>query len=515
MLNIIKKIIKLITHRVFLVPLMMALQIAIILIMILCFNQYFIHFYLISELLGFLMVIHIIGGYSNPGYKIAWIIPIMVLPIFGLLIYFLFGGNQLNKKDKAKMKEIYYKESKYLDERDLILDELRYENISAYNQAKYIHDFSLSPVCKHTKTTYLSDGQIYYEKLLDALRKAEKYIFLEYFIIAQGQMWNSILDILKEKAQNGVEVRIIYDDFGCIMTLPNHYEKILESYGLKTAVFNRFSPRLKSKFNNRDHRKIAIIDGYVAFTGGINLADEYINEKVRFGYWKDNGIMLEGDAVWNFTVMFLSMWDFIKKTDNKYEEYRPDHQIIYDTSSDGYIIPYSDSPWDNEAVGETIYLNLINKANRYIYITTPYLVIDNEMLTALIIAAKRGIDVRIITPGIPDKKLVSEVTKAYYEELLKSGVKIYEYTKGFIHAKTFIIDDEYATIGTVNLDYRSLYLHFECGVWIYNCQANYNIKKDILNTLKESKEIKLKHLGKLNWFNKLKRQILKAFAPLM
>lgn len=297
------------------------------------------------------------------------------------------------------------------------------------------------------------------------------------------------------------------------MTLPNHYDRKLEKEGIKTAVFNKFVPNLKSKFNNRDHRKIAIIDGSIAFTGGINLADEYINEKVRFGYWKDNGIMLEGEAVWNFTVMFLSMWDFIKESNEDYEKYRP--KLLYETSSDGYVIPYSDSPWDNEAVGETIYLNLIGKANRYLYITTPYLVIDNEMITALCMAAKRGVDVRIITPGIPDKKLVSEVTKAYYDQLLESGVKIYEYTKGFIHAKTFIVDDEYATIGTVNLDYRSLYLHFECGVWLYDCSVIYTIKKDFTWTLKECREIKLKNLGKLTWFNSLKRQILKAFAPLM
>ena len=289
-------------------------------------------------------------------------------------------------------------------------------------------------------------------------------------------MWNNILEVLKQKVEEGIEVRIIYDDFGCIMTLPNHYNKILEKEGIKTAVFNPFVPNLKSKFNNRDHRKIAVIDGHIAFTGGINLADEYIGEKVRFGHWKDNGIMLEGEAVWNFTVMFLSMWDFIKEENEDYEKYHSNYE--YETSSDGFVIPYSDSPWDNEAVGETVYLNLIAKANRYIYITTPYLVLDNEMITALSTAAKRGVDVRIITPGIPDKKLVNEVTKAYYDVLLKNGVKIYEYTKGFIHEKIFVVDDEYATIGTINLDYRSLYLHFECGVWLYDCSVIFTIKKD-------------------------------------
>lgn len=513
MIKFMKKHLNLLGHRVFLVPLLMIIQIVILFIMTFEFYNYFIIFYIICSLLSLLFVLHIVNSNANPGYKIAWIIPIMLFPIFGLLLYLLFGGNQLNKRQKEKMKNIYYKQLKYKDNHNIVMNELRYENLSAYNQVKYISDYALSNVCKHTKTTYLSNGKIYFDRLLNAIKMAKKYIFLEYFIIGQGKMWNTILEVLKQKVREGVEVRVIYDDFGCIMTLPNHYDKTLEKEGISVAIFNPFVPNLKSKFNNRDHRKIAIIDGHVAFTGGINLADEYIGEKVRFGHWKDNGIMLEGEAVWNFTVMFLSMWDFIKEENEDYEKYRSNFE--YETSSDGFVIPYSDSPWNNEAVGETVYLNLIGKANRYIYITTPYLVLDNEMITALTMAAKRGVDVRIITPGIPDKKLVNEVTKAYYDVLLENGVKIYEYTKGFIHEKIFVIDDEYATIGTVNLDYRSLYLHFECGVWLYDCSVIFTIKKDFTLTLKECREIKLKKKGKTSWFKYLKRQILKAFAPLM
>ena len=513
MIKFMKKHLNLLGHRVFLVPLLMIIQIVILFIMTFEFYNYFIIFYIICSLLSLLFVLHIVNSNANPGYKIAWIIPIMLFPIFGLFLYLLFGGNQLNKRQKEKMKNIYYKQLKYKDNHNIVMNELRYENLSAYNQVKYISDYSLSNVCKHTKTTYLSNGKIYFDRLLSAIKTAKKYIFLEYFIIGQGKMWNTILEVLKQKVREGVEVRVIYDDFGCIMTLPNHYDKTLEKEGISVAIFNPFVPNLKSKFNNRDHRKIAIIDGHIAFTGGINLADEYIGEKVRFGHWKDNGIMLEGEAVWNFTVMFLSMWDFIKEENEDYEKYRSNYE--YETSSDGFVIPYSDSPWNNEAVGETVYLNLIGKANRYIYITTPYLVLDNEMITALTMAAKRGVDVRIITPGIPDKKLVNEVTKAYYDVLLENGVKIYEYTKGFIHEKIFVIDDEYATIGTVNLDYRSLYLHFECGVWLYDCSVIFTIKKDFTLTLKECREIKLKKKGKTGWFKYLKRQVLKAFAPLM
>lgn len=513
MINFMKKHLDLLTHRVFLVPLLMIIQLGIIYIMIFEFYKYFIIFFFISIILSLLMVIHIVNSRANPGYKIAWIIPIMTFPVFGLLLYILFGGNQLSKRNKRKMQNMYLKELEYKDKHNIVLSELRYENISAYNQAKYIENYALSNTCKHTKTTYLKDGKSYYNMLLEKIKNAKKFIFLEYFIIAEGKMWNTILKLIKEKVKEGVEVRLIYDDFGSITTLPNHYDKKLEKEGIKVAIFNPFVPNLKSKFNNRDHRKIAIIDGIYSFTGGINLADEYIGEKIRFGHWKDNGIMLEGDATWNFTIMFLSMWNFIKEKDEEYEKYK--YPYSKETSSDGYIIPYSDSPWNNEAVGETIYLNLINKANKYIYITTPYLVLNNEMITALSVAAKRGVDVRIITPGIPDKKLVNEVTKAYYDQLLENKIKIYEYTKGFIHEKTFIIDDEYLTVGTVNLDYRSLYLHFECGVWIYRASTIFTVKKDFTETLKECREIKLKNLGKLTWFNSLKRQILKVFAPLM
>jgi len=404
---------------------------------------------------------------------------------------------------------------KNLFQDDVVKNELRYESLTAYNQAMYITKYSLSPICKNTETEYFKIGEEYYERLIKELKKAKRYIFMEFFIVSSGKMWDSILEILKEKVKEGVEVRFMYDDLGCIMLLPNHYYKTLESYGIKACTFNRFIPILRSKFNNRDHRKIVIIDGYIAFTGGINLADEYINEISRFGHWKDNGIMLKGEAVWNMTIMFMSMWDFVRGSKYSYRNYRPLPSEFDNIRSDGFVIPYCDNPWDHEATGETIYLNLINRANKYVYITTPYLIIDNEMMTSLCVAAKSGIDVRIITPSVPDKKMINEVTKAYYDELIKNGVKIYEYLPGFIHAKTFIVDDEYATVGTVNLDYRSLYLHFENGVWLYGVSTIKDIKKDFLETLEKSNEVHLNQKKKESRLQKLKRQILMAFAPLM
>lgn len=512
MIHFLKKILKIITHRAFLIPLIMLAQIFILLLILFKFSQYLVPFYVLSFILSFFITLHIINGNSNPGYKIAWIIPILGTPIFGSLMYLIFGGNTLGKKEREKMKKLYEKEKRYLGKKDLNLEEMRFENESAYTQAKYIHNYSLARVCKHTKTTYFKEGKIYYHRLIQELEKAQKYIFIESYIIAKGKMWDNILKILKMKISEGVEVRIIYDDFGCLMTLPNKYDDKLNRVGIKTMVFNRLDFNLRSKFNNRDHRKLVIIDGYRCFTGGINIADEYIDEKARFGHWKDSGIMLEGEASWDFTIKFLSMWDFIAEASSSYKEYEPDHELIYNTQTDGYVIPYTDSPWDWEAVGENVYLNLINKANRYIYITTPYLILDNEMITALTLAAKRGVDVNIITPGIPDKKNVNEVTKAYYEELICSGVKIYEYTKGFIHTKTFIIDDIYASIGTINLDYRSLYLNFECGVWLYSCHTIQSIKADFINTLKECRRAKVVNK---TWRHKLKIKFLKAFAPLM
>ncbi len=513
-MKIIKMIMALFTKRLFIFTIIISLEFLFLLFLILWFNSDDLNlFYIISYIVGIITSIYIVNGKTNPGYKIAWIMVILIFPIVGLFIYLCFGGNQLNRWEKNKLKEIYYHQKRNIFPNSKVMKKLKREDITAYNQANYITKYSLSPLCENTKCTYFKIGEDYYERLISELSKAKKYIFLEYFIISNGKMWNTILNILKKKVKEGVEVRVMYDDFGCIMTLPNKYYKTLESYGIKSCTFNRFVPILRSKFNNRDHRKMAIIDGIIGFTGGINLADEYINEKVRFGHWKDNGIMLYGDAVWNMTIMFMSLWDFAYKDNYSYRNYMPNYKKL-NIKADGYIIPYNDNPWDHEATGETIYLNLINKATKFIYITTPYLIIDNEMVTSLCMAAKNGIDVKIICPKIPDKKMINEVTKAYYTNLMESGVKIYEYSPGFIHAKTFIVDGIYATVGTVNLDYRSLYLHFENGVWMYRNSVIKDIQKDFIDTLEKSEEI---YLGKekLKSFQKFKRQMLMAFAPLM
>lgn len=439
----------------------------------------------------------------------------MLLPIFGGLIYIMFGSYKLSNRDKKKMHKIYDKINIPALKNNLCLEKLKGVNASAYIQANYICKATNLTIYKNTYIKYLEVGEVYFETLVSELKKAKSYIFLEYFIIEEGQMLDRIVDILEDKVKEGLDVRFMYDDLGCIMKISSDYRKKLISKGIKVCVFNPFIPFIKPSMNNRDHRKIVVIDGHTAFTGGINLADEYINVKKLYGHWKDNGVMLKGEAVFSFTLMFLTIWDYYKNDNTNYYKYKKDAVLPFGYHSAGYVVPYQDSPLDDENISENIYLNMINQAKEYIYITTPYLIIDNEMMTALTLASKNGVDVRLITPFISDGKVVDQVTKSYYARLLESGVRIYEYTPGFIHMKTFMSDDNTGIVGTVNLDYRSLYLHFECGVWMYDMPCLEELKNDFLGLFKVSKEIVLKDIKNIKWSTRLKRAILRIVAPLM
>lgn len=510
-----KKLFKLLFNRIVLVGLALLLQIVLLVIMLVRFEEYFVYFYATSIVLALLLVLKIINSNINPGYKIAWMIPILLVPVFGVLFYLILGGKRLSKHTKKKMRNMELKMRRELPADSELLEEIREQDEDAAAQVQYIQNFAYSPVYKETVTEYLPIGEVKFERMQEELKKAKHYIFLEYFIIHEGIMWNTILDILVEKVKEGVEVRLIYDDMGCLTTLPYGYDKKLASLGIQCCVFNPFVPVLTSRLNNRDHRKICVIDGHTGFTGGINLADEYINAYEKHGHWKDTAVLIRGEAVWNLTVMFLSMWDYIHGIDEDYAIYKPHiHQARHE-KSDGYIQPYCDNPLDEEPVGETVYLNMISRAKRYIYINTPYLIVDNEMVTALCTAAKSGIDVRIVTPHVPDKWYVHAVTRAYYEMLIASGVRIYEYTPGFVHAKTFVVDDKFATVGTINMDYRSLYLHFECGVWMYKSHSVMAVKEDYLKTLSICQPISLESCHKVPWIIKLGRAVLRVFAPLM
>ena len=431
------------------------------------------------------------------------------------IFYLIYGGNKLSKREKKKMKNQNIKMKSSLIQDPNVLDRLEKESQYAKNQALYMLNYSNCPIYENTYNEYLTPGEVKFEKLVEELKKAKHFIFLEYFIIEEGIMWNTILEILKEKAKEGVDVRVIYDDVGCVMKLPYKYGDKLEKYGIKCRVFNPFIPIFTNRLNNRDHRKIAVIDGYVGFMGGINLADEYINAFEKYGHWKDAAILLKGEAVFNLTVMFLTMWDFINNSDDDYLKYRPENFTNEKYLSKGYVQPFDDSPLVNEPIGETVYLNLINKAKKYIYINTPYLIIDNEMATALKIAAKSGIDVRIVTPHIPDKWFVHAVTRSYYHSFIKDNIKIYEYTPGFMHSKTFVVDDEYAVVGSINLDFRSLYLHFECGAWLYKTDSVLKVKEDFLDTLELCQQISLQDCENVKWPVKFGRLILRMFSPLL
>lgn len=507
-----KKILRFLTQRVVLTALLILIQALLLFGIIWKLNNYFIYFYAFSVLLSLLLTLRIINNKSNPAFKIAWLIPILLFPVLGGLVYLVFGSDRTGKYIRNKMGRI---EKEMQDGISKANERSGIEKMppDVVNQSHYISNSAHCPPYKNTTVEYLPMGEVKFERMVQELKKAKRYIFMEYFIIQEGTMWNTILDVLEEKAKEGVDVRVIYDDMGCILTLPTGYEKTLREKGIQCQIFNPFIPILSSHFNTRDHRKICVIDGNVGFTGGINLADEYINGYEKHGHWKDTAILLKGEAVFSLTTMFLSMWDYlIKKEGEDYAAYYPDS---WDENAQGIVQPFADNPLDDEAVGETVYLNLINKAKRYVYITTPYLILSNEMVTAMNTAAKSGVDVRIITPHVPDKWYVHAVSRSYYEMLVEAGVKIYEYTPGFVHAKTFVVDDEYAVVGTINLDYRSLYLHFECAAWMYKASCVTDVRNDFLKTQQMSQEITLEECRNISIPRRLGRSVLRVLAPLM
>ena len=465
----------------------------------------------VLRILSLVAILFVIKSDMNPSYKIGWILLIAVLPILGGLMYVIFGNKRPTKYMREMLRAQLEKSAEYLDTQESITGEL---DGGAAGLFKYLEGSAGYPTAKNTTVRYYRVGEEMYADLLPELEKAEKFIFLEYFIIRPGKMWDGVLEILKRKAAAGVDVRIIYDDMGCIDILPANYNATLEGWGIRTMAFNRFVPAVSLVMNNRDHRKITVIDGKVGFTGGINISDEYINVKERFGHWKDTGLMLKGPGVFNLTLMFLEMWNAFNKDGDGYAEFIPDSFEECGSADDGYVLSFSDSPLDNESVGESVYTDMLYQAKDYIYITTPYLAIDSELQTALCMAAKRGVDVRMITPGIPDKKLVYRLTRSYYPTLLRAGVKIYEYTPGFIHAKSFVCDDKLCVVGTINMDYRSLYLHFECGTLMYNNPEIKQVKKDDLDTMEKCRKVELSDM-KTNFLGELFDSFLRSVAPLL
>ncbi len=514
----IKRILKAVFSRFAFDCFALLLQIVFVVAMVLRIGDYriFAAVTLLSQIIGIIAVVYIINGRSNPGYKIAWITLVLAVPVFGLLVYFGFARSKFSFFERRRMQVLnQHLKPPMKKVPDLTERMIETSGQNAARQSAYIRNATYCPPYENTETEYFPVGEDMFTAMLADLEAAEHFIFLEYFIIDRGVMWDAILDVLKRKAAAGVDVRIIYDDVGTIKLLPYGYDKTLREMGIKCRIFNPAIPILSAALNNRSHRKITVIDGHTAYTGGINIADEYINEIERFGHWKDSAIRLYGEGVWSFTLMFLTMWEYWDKSREQYSAYKPSKYMRRVPRAGGYVQPYTDNPLDNEAVGETVYLNMINRAERYVYITTPYLVVDNEMITALTTAAKSGVDVRIVTPGIPDKWYVHTTSRAYYEVLLEAGVRIYEYTPGFIHAKNFVCDDKYGTVGSINLDYRSLYLHFECGVWLCETSSIAQIKEDFLKILRVSRECTLEEVQNIKLPTRLLRSILRTFSPLL
>lgn len=499
--------------RAIMYVLALLIQLALLYLVILRYSSWGILFFAVTGFLTFFVVLVIINEEINPMYKLAWIIPVVGVPVFGITTYFMARFQSTSRKIHKKLRDFNEASKPYIQQNNGTINQVSKESKDLYNTARYLLNTQNYPVYGNTEVEYFSLGDKMFRKMLVELSKAEKFIFIEYFIIEEGLMWNSILEILKVKAASGVDVRVMYDGTCCMKLLPYSYPEKLKEYGIKASVFSPIIPLLAIHQNNRDHRKIMVIDGKVAFTGGINLADEYINEKERFGHWKDTGIMLSGRAVNSFTEMFLEMWNINEKeSETDIGKYFTDEQ---ESDLKGYVIPYGDTPWDRDNTGEQVYLDVINQAKDYVYVMTPYLILDNELMLALKNASKRGVDIRLILPHIPDKKYAFNLARSYYLELMASGVKIYEYTPGFVHAKMFISDDVKAVVGTINLDYRSLFLHFECATYMYGVKCIRNIKEDFDDTLKKSMRITEEFYKELPVMNRLVGFVLRLIAPLM
>lgn len=470
------------------------------------------YFYIAAYITAFACELKIISSDNNPDYKIPWMLFVLIIPIAGFMLYFMFSSRKLKKKYVNKLADLNRQSYNYDD--SCVLNELSSIDEVSYSQATMLCKIADTHIFKDTNLTYFPSGEEYFVNLLADLKKAKEFIFMEYFIIEEGLFWNSILEVLKQKVKDGLEVKVVYDDIGCMSTLPGNYSKILKSFGIDAVPFSRLKGSADSEFNNRSHRKITIIDGNIGYTGGINITDEYINRIVKFGHWKDVGIKLEGEGVKELTKLFVIDYGInvkgLIKIDQKY------YQTNTKFNSDGYVIPFGDGPKPlyERRVGKSVIQNMFNAATKYAYVTTPYLIIDNDLCVSIENAALRGVDVRIIVPHIPDKKIVFGMTRSFYKRLIDAGVKIYEYEPGFIHAKTYLVDDKYAMVGTINLDYRSLVHHFENGVWIYKSDVIKDIKVDIEDTLSKSIFISKDNL-KTNLINRFIRAIVRIFAPML
>ena len=497
--------------RYILALLLAVLETAAVISIMILFGKYVPYFYVAMWITEVGCVIHIIACDEAPDYKIPWLLVVLIVPVAGFMLYFLFGSRKLRRKFIRRLETV--RQNTYSAQTEERMQALAAENTVIRMDARMLCKIADTNLFTNTLQTYFPLGEALHKQLLVDLNAAQKFIFMDYFILEEGIFWNSILDILKKKAACGVEVRVIYDDIGCMMTLPGNYDKILQSFGIDAVPFSKLKGNADSEFNNRSHRKITVIDGKIGYTGGVNIADEYINEKAVYGHWKDVGLRLEGEAVRELTRLFLVDYGInVKKLPEPKHDYFPEYSV----SADGYVIPFGDGPKPiyDRRVGKTVIENMLNHANRYFYAMTPYLILDEALCQAVENAALRGVQVKLILPGVPDKWIVKELACSHYKRLMKAGVEIYEYAPGFVHAKVYLADGEIAMVGTINMDHRSLVHNFENGVWMYRCDSIQDILADFTDTFHQSVRIDGSNI-KWNFVRRFIRSAAKVFAPLM
>ena len=507
-----KGLFRLLFSRTGLIVVILILNIALLAAVVLRFRDYMLQYVGVAAVLSVTLMMVLISSRANAAVKVTWLVLFTVLPVFGLVLYVYTQSDLGHRALRDRIHDLMEKTRDKLPQ-TAAADHLQLADGGAAGLSHYLWRCGF-PTYEGCDVTYFTSGEEKFAAMLRELEKARDFIFMEYFILEKGEMWDAVLDILERKAREGVDVRVMYDGTCEVALVPRGYARELEKRGLKAKAFAPLMPFLSTHYNYRDHRKIAVIDGQVAFTGGVNLADEYINRRERFGHWKDSGLLLRGEGVWAMTVMFLSMWDSQTGQDERIADFKPSYPYRL-AGGEGFVQPFCDTPLDNEDIAESVLLNLFQRAVRSIYIMTPYLILDDKITAALLTAAKSGLDVRIITPHIPDKWYVHAVSRAHYELLTEAGVRIYEYTPGFIHSKVYLVDDRYAVAGTVNLDFRSLYLHFENAVYLFEATCIPSIAEDFQKTFPICEEITWRKCRKTSLAERLLATLLRMLSPLM
>ena len=507
-----KRLHALVFSRLVFIVLLMLIQILLYLTFFAWLSQYLPHFAVIQGIFTIGMILYLFSNRMDNSAKLTWLAVIAVAPLLGAALLAFTQTNFGHRATRKRTAELIEQTKDAVRQDEAVLEQLKDDPYGTDDLHQYLNRSGVFPVFDDTEVTYFPLGENKFAAMLDELEKAERFIFMEYFIIEEGYMWGRILDILSRKAKAGVDVRVMYDGTCELSTLPHDYPKRLRELGIKAKMFSPLTPFISTHYNYRDHRKILVIDGKVAFNGGVNLADEYINHIERYGHWKDTALMLRGEAVRSFTLMFLQMWNLTESD----PDFRPELLAPAEHScAPGYVMPYGDCPLDEDKAGEAVYMDILYRAADYVHIMTPYLILDGELNAALKYAAQRGVDVRLILPGIPDKKMVYALAKTHYRELIDAGVKIYEYTPGFVHAKVFVSDDLRAVVGTINLDYRSLYHHFECATYLYKVPCIADIENDFAATLQKCREVTAESIQKEKLGYKAMGLLMKIIAPLM